>query len=70
MNNDELNTIAIMLVNQHAKKELQEGFELVGLHPYYDQTEKLLYFRCRLKHENGKKWIRPFHYLSLNDEWV
>lgn len=70
MNNNELGRVAITLIKQFAKKELKDGFELTGIHPYYDETGKLLYFRCRLKHADGRKWIRPFHYNPIQSNWT
>ncbi len=62
MNNDEFERVAITLIKKFAKKELADGFKLIDKHPYYDETGKLLYFRLRLKHSDGRKWIRPFHF--------
>ncbi|MGX6643250.1 DUF3987 domain-containing protein [Legionella pneumophila] len=70
MNNDELKPIVKALVEQYAKKELQEGYKPQALHVYDDEAGNLIYFRPRLKHPNGKKWIRPFHFDLTKQEWV
>jgi len=40
---------------------LNEGYERVALHEYTDADGRALYYRIRLKHPNGKKWIRPMY---------
>lgn len=70
MNNDKLKPIAKALVEQYAKKELQEGYKPQALHVYDDEAGNVIYFRPRLKHPNGKKWIRPFHFDVTKQEWV
>lgn len=70
MNKDELKTIAKKLVGQHAKQELAEGFLPEALHVYDDESGELLYFRIRLKHPDGRKWIRPFHFNNNNQNWI
>lgn len=42
-----------------AKVALSEGFQPFGLHRYTDAEGEPLYWRIRLKHANGEKWIRP-----------
>ena len=70
MNNNELKPIAKALVERYAKKELQEGYKPQALHVYDDEAGNLIYFRPRLKHPNGDKWIRPFHFDLTKHEWV
>ena len=70
MDNDKLKLIARRLVNKHAAKELQAGFKPTGLHRYDDEAGNLIYFRARLKHQDGNKWIRPFHLDPTINDWV
>lgn len=44
-----------------SKKQIEEGFIPEALHTYTDLQGKALYWRIRLKHQNGNKWIRPMH---------
>ena len=44
-----------------AAKLLAEGFILDALHAYMTPDGSPIYWRIRLKHPNGKKWIRPMH---------
>jgi putative DNA primase/helicase len=52
----------IQLMQKYAYREINEGFILNVLHPYQDEKGNLLYFKMRLKHPDGRKWIRPFHF--------
>ncbi len=45
-------------------KFLEEGFHPVALHPYTDEKGNVLYWRIRLKHPNGEKWIRPLRWIE------
>ena len=58
MDSIKLKEIAKNLVNEYAKHQLQSGYIFTGLHLYYDEYGKLIYFKTRLKHPDGKKWIR------------
>ena len=69
MNKNEIELIAKNLVLKFATKEINNGYSLTGLHPYNDNLNNLIYFKIRLKHLNGKKWIRPFHFNSNTKEW-
>ena len=40
---------------------LRKGFKPVALHAYTDADGKALYYRIRLKHADGRKWIRPMY---------
>jgi len=44
-----------------SKKQIEEGFIPEALHTYTDLHGNTLYWRIRLKHPNGNKWIRPMH---------
>ena len=70
MDSIKLKEIAKNLVNEYAKHQLQSGYIFTGLHLYYDEYGKLIYFKTRLKHPDGKKWIRPFHYNSMKSNWT
>lgn len=70
MNKSKLKEIAAILAKEHAKPLLKSGFIPAGLHPYYDENGELIYFKIRLKHPNGKKWIRPFHFNSKENKYV
>lgn len=39
----------------------RDGFKPVALHCYQDAQGALLFWRIRLKHPDGRKWIRPMH---------
>jgi hypothetical protein len=39
-----------------------KGYKPAGLHAYHDATGMILFYRIRLKHPNGDKWIRPMHH--------
>lgn len=70
MDNKELGIIAKKLVEQHAQAELKNGFEKKAVHRYDDEQGNLLYFRIRLKHPDGRKWIRPFYFDYQIENWV
>ncbi len=38
---------------------LDKGFKAIALHTYTDEQGVPLYWRIRLKHPDGEKWIRP-----------
>lgn len=40
-------------------KQIENGFYPEALHVYTDIQGNILYWRIRLKHPNGTKWIRP-----------
>ena len=44
-----------------AAQELRHGFILEALHAYRDATNNIVYYRIRLKHPDGRKWIRPMY---------
>lgn len=44
-----------------SKKQIEEGFIPEALHTYTDLHGNTLYWRIRLKHPNGNKWIRPMY---------
>lgn len=70
MNSIELKKTARSLVEGYASEQLNEGFKPQGLHIWEDQNGNLLYIRIRLKHPDGRKWIRPFHYNSEKQKWI
>ena len=39
-----------------------KGYTPPALHPYCDAAGRALFYRMRLKHPNGDKWIRPMHH--------
>lgn len=41
--------------------KLKDGFRPEALHEYEDSDGKIIYYRIRLKHPDGRKWIRPMH---------
>lgn len=41
---------------------LREGFKPVALHAYCDADGHPVLWRIRLKHPDGRKWIRPMHW--------
>lgn len=41
---------------------ISDGFEPSGLHAYSHADGVPLFYRIRLKHPNGEKWIRPMHH--------
>lgn len=40
---------------------IEEGFIKQALHAYTDLAGNVLYWRIRLKHPDGRKWIRPLY---------
>ena len=44
---------------QIAAPMLNKGFKAVALHAYTDEQGVPLYWRIRMKHPDGEKWIRP-----------
>lgn len=42
-------------------KQLEEGFIPEALHAYTNLRGNIIYWRIRLKHPDGRKWIRPMH---------
>lgn len=49
--------------------KLREGFKPAALHRWRDAEGITQYFRIRLKHPDGRKWLRPF-YLNAEGEYV
>lgn len=47
-----------------ASVPLLQGFRAVALHEYRNADGEPLFWRIRLKHPDGRKWIRPMHYDS------
>jgi hypothetical protein len=70
MDNKALGVLAKKLVEQYAQDELENGFEKKAVHRYDDEQGNLLYFRIRLKHPDGRKWIRPFCFDYQIKNWV
>ncbi len=70
MDREKLKEIAALLVKEYAASQLQLGFRPAGLHPYYGEDGELIYFKIRLKHPDGKKWIRPFHFDKTTNKYV
>ncbi|HKF95741.1 MAG TPA: hypothetical protein VKB96_14345, partial [Gammaproteobacteria bacterium] len=40
-------------------KAAKDGYKLEALHEYRDADGSILYWRIRLKHPDGRKWIKP-----------
>ncbi|STX44499.1 5' DNA primase TraC [Legionella donaldsonii] len=70
MDKGTLEAIAKKLAGHHAKNELKAGYVFQALHVYDDDKGNVVYIRIRLKHPDGKKWIRPFHLCSKRKAWV
>ena len=69
MSNDEFESITWIL-EKYAKKEIAEGFQPTAIHEYYGAKNELIYFRIRLKHLDGRKWIRPFYFREVEGDMV
>lgn len=50
---------------QLSARPLREGFKPAALHEYEDENGTPLFWRVRLKHPDGRKWIRP---MKRNDK--
>jgi len=50
-----------MAARRLAASEIAKGYELKALHAYVDERGEPLYWRIRLKHPNGEKWVRPMY---------
>lgn len=50
-----------VLDHSFVKKTLSEGFTLEALHEYTDTDGRPSYYRIRLKHNDGRKRIRPIY---------
>jgi 5S rRNA maturation endonuclease (ribonuclease M5) len=48
-----------MAARNFSAKQIENGFHPEALHAYTDMQGNVLYWRIRLKHPNGTKWIRP-----------
>jgi hypothetical protein len=48
-------------VNRFSAGKFRQGYKFQDLHEYVDENGKIIYFRIRLKHPNGEKWIRPMY---------
>ena len=70
MDSNSIRIEAKKLVGSYAKNELNEGFKPIALHIYDDAEGTFIYMRIRLKHSDGRKWIRPFHFCSDKNAWV
>jgi Protein of unknown function (DUF3987) len=70
MEKSKLKQTARNLVKEHAESVVNSGFMPAGLHPYYDENRELAYFKIRLKHPDGRKWIRPFHFCHHENKYV
>lgn len=70
MDSNILRMEAKKLVGRYAKNELKEGFKPLALHIYDDAKGTVIYMRIRLKHSDGRKWIRAFHFCSDKNAWI
>ncbi|QIN37133.1 DUF3987 domain-containing protein [Legionella longbeachae] len=70
MGREALEAIARKLAGHHARNELNAGYVFQSLHVYDDDKGNVIYIRIRLKHPNGRKWIRPFYLCSKRKVWV
>lgn len=62
MNKMDMDVVVKNLISEFAEDKLREGYKYLGYHQYHDASGDVLYFKIRLKHEDGRKWIRPFHF--------
>lgn len=46
---------------QLAAKPLTKGYIPQALHAYTDEHNNIIYWRIRLRHPGGQKWIRPMY---------
>jgi hypothetical protein len=46
---------------EFSRKALEEDYVPQALHVYTDSEGHILYWRIRLKHADGRKWIRPMY---------
>ncbi|EKD72694.1 MAG: hypothetical protein ACD_45C00610G0002 [uncultured bacterium] len=51
----------IEAANTFSAQKIAEGFQPESLHSYSDQHGNPIYWRIRLKHADGRKWIRPMY---------
>ncbi|BCA93913.1 hypothetical protein TUM19329_02740 [Legionella antarctica] len=70
MDKETLKPIAKKLAGHYAKNELNEGYIPQALHVYDDDKGNVIYIRIRLKHPDGRKWIRPFHFCADKNVWI
>lgn len=54
-------TLQQLAARNFSANKMEEGFIPEGLHTYTDLQGNNIYWRIRLKHPDGRKWIRPMH---------
>ena len=50
------------------KKQVRKGYQVTAVYEYKDKDGNPVYWRVRLDHTNGDKYIRPLSY--MDGEWV
>jgi putative DNA primase/helicase len=70
MDNESISYLVEGLIQKHAIAPLKNGYQYVTYHTYMDEHNQIVYIKIRLKHKNGKKWIRPFHVNTETQNWV
>jgi putative DNA primase/helicase len=63
-------TIAEQLASKNASKEIKNGFNFTAVHVYTDAKGLFQYMKVRLKHPDGRKWIRPFYQDISSGQWI
>jgi 5S rRNA maturation endonuclease (ribonuclease M5) len=54
-------TLPQLAAQRFSAKQIEKGFHPEALHTYTDLEGNALYWRIRLKHSDGNKWIRPMY---------
>lgn len=70
MDNESISYLIGELIQKHAAAPLKDGYQYVAYHSYTDEYNQIVYIKIRLKHKNGKKWIRPFYLNIETKNWV
>ena len=50
-----------MAARRLAASQIAMGFALTAIHTYVTKDGAPIYWRIRLKHQNGDKWVRPMY---------
>lgn len=65
-----MNAVMVETPEQAARRlasvQLSQGFRPVALHCYADASGEPLFWRLRLKHPDGNKWMRPMYWSGTN----
>jgi hypothetical protein len=54
-------TLQQLAAQRFSAKQIEKGFKPESLHTYTDMLGNVVYWRIRLKHPDGNKWIRPMY---------